>query len=212
MNIRWIGWLAIMAWGIMGCEAGTTTPLNSEEEAVSYGEILEEGALVGMTAAHNAARDKLDLPPLTWDPGLAAIADEWAEHLASTNGCVMEHRPSQEITLTDGAGGEIWATGNYVNGMFIGENLFWSAIFPPPDVIPLVDPAIVVEAWESEVVDYDYPTNSCAPGKMCGHYTQIVWESTERVGCAFRTCSEDGSQVWVCNYYPAGNIVGEKPY
>ena len=212
MDIRWIGWIAIMAWGIIGCDTGTPTPLNSKGEGFSYGEILEESALVGMTAAHNAARDKLGLPPLTWDPGLAAIADEWAEHLASTNGCVMEHRPSQELTFTDGAGGEIWATGNYVNGMFIGENLYWSAISPPPEVIPLVDPAVVVEAWESEVVDYDYSTNSCTPGKMCGHYTQIVWEDTERVGCAFRTCSADGSQVWVCNYYPAGNIVGEKPY
>ena len=124
----------------------------------------------------------------------------------------MEHRPSQEVTLSNEAGGETWATGNYVNGMFIGENLFWSAVFPPPEVITMVDPAVVVEAWESEVADYDYESNSCVPGKMCGHYTQIVWADTERVGCAFRTCSEDGSQVWVCNYYPAGNIVGEKPY
>lgn len=27
--------------------------------------------------------------------------------------------------------------------------------------------------WHSEVSDYDYNSNSCKPGKLCGHYTQV---------------------------------------
>ena len=45
---------------------------------------------------------------------------------------------------------------------------------------------------------------------MCGHYTQIVWETTQKVGCAKIQC--DGFDLWVCNYDPPGNWVGEKPY
>lgn len=44
-----------------------------------------------------------------------------------------------------------------------------------------------------------------------GHYTQIVWYNTRQVGCAKAEC-RDGKQLWVCQYYPAGNWVGEKAY
>ncbi|MBT3220365.1 MAG: hypothetical protein HN348_14865 [Proteobacteria bacterium] len=61
--------------------------------------------------------------------------------------------------------------------------------------------------WEQEY--YNYGTNGCSDG--CGHYTQLVWSSTERVGCAFDNCA-DGSEIWMCTYDPPGNVVGEKPY
>ena len=38
------------------------------------------------------------------------------------------------------------------------------------------------------------------------HYTQIVWPSTERVGCA--TASNRSNDYLVCRYLPAGNVVG----
>ncbi|MEM6522020.1 MAG: CAP domain-containing protein, partial [Cyanobacteria bacterium P01_C01_bin.70] len=41
----------------------------------------------------------------------------------------------------------------------------------------------VVAAWVAEKADYDYASNSCASGKVCGHYTQIVWRETTAVGC-----------------------------
>ncbi|GEN10836.1 Cysteine-rich secretory protein family protein [Myxococcus fulvus] len=78
----------------------------------------------------------------------------------------------------------------------------------------------VVEGWSSEASDYNYANNSCASGKACGHYTQVVWRNTKRVGCATVTCTENspfGSrfptwQYWVCNYAPPGNYTGQKPY
>ncbi len=77
----------------------------------------------------------------------------------------------------------------------------------------------VVQAWGSEGASYDYGGNSCASGKQCGHYTQIVWRDTRAVGCATQVC-EHGSpfpgvtrwEFWVCNYSPPGNYVGERPY
>lgn len=71
--------------------------------------------------------------------------------------------------------------------------------------------ADVVESWCSEIEDYDYDKNKCKPGKMCGHYTQVVWNTTTQVGCAsIQDC--DGNTLWVCQYNPPGNWVGKKPY
>lgn len=84
-----------------------------------------------------------------------------------------------------------------------GENLWWSTWDPTP--------AEVVQGWASEVADYDYDTNTCASGAVCGHYTQVVWADTEVVGCGKATCSS-GAVIWNCRYDPPGNWVGERPY
>ncbi|MEM9538662.1 MAG: pathogenesis-related family 1 protein [Cyanobacteria bacterium P01_E01_bin.42] len=73
-----------------------------------------------------------------------------------------------------------------------------------------LSPERVVDMWGNEVQDYNYNNNSCQPGKMCGHYTQVVWESTREVGCAM--ARNNNREVWVCNYDPPGNIIGRKPY
>lgn len=68
----------------------------------------------------------------------------------------------------------------------------------------------VVDSWGSEKQNYNYAENSCAEGEVCGHYTQIVWENTTEVGCGMVSC--DGWDIWVCQYLPAGNIIGQRPY
>lgn len=69
-------------------------------------------------------------------------------------------------------------------------------------------PRQVVAAWADEARNYDLRDNTCSG--VCGHYTQIVWRTTRTVGCAVA----DGAdrQVWVCEYDPAGNWVGYRPY
>lgn len=87
--------------------------------------------------------------------------------------------------------------------MKYGENIFWgSASFSAK---------AVVDSWAEERHDYDYDKNTCEVGAQCGHYTQIVWRKTTRVGCAKVRCS-NGNEIWVCVYDPAGNYEGEKPY
>ena len=81
-----------------------------------------------------------------------------------------------------------------------GENLF-AASAP-------VSPEHVVENWASERADYNHARNKCRG--ICGHYTQIVWADTKHIGCASARCGN--GVVWVCNYDPPGNFVGEKPY
>ncbi|XP_072980160.1 pathogenesis-related protein PR-1-like [Typha angustifolia] len=133
--------------------------------------------------AHNLVRAAhLELPFL-WDPNLEAHARWWAEKRRGD--CLLEHSFPK-------------------NGFELGENIFWGsgAGWRPRDA---------VGAWAGEEKDYSYDSNSCAPGRMCGHYTQIVWKSTRRVGCA-RVACDDGDVFMSCNYDPPGNCVGERPY
>jgi uncharacterized protein YkwD len=68
--------------------------------------------------------------------------------------------------------------------------------------------AEVVDAWASEVREYNYRANTCRG--MCGHYTQLVWQDTREVGCA--VAASGRREVWVCNYDPHGNWIGQRPY
>ncbi|KAK7388475.1 hypothetical protein VNO78_23291 [Psophocarpus tetragonolobus] len=90
------------------------------------------------------------------------------------------------------------------NGPY-GENIFWGSGTG-------WKPAQAVSAWVEERQWYNYWHNSCADGQMCGHYTQIVWSTTSKVGCASVVCSGGKGTFITCNYDPPGNYYGERPY
>jgi pathogenesis-related protein 1 len=64
-------------------------------------------------------------------------------------------------------------------------------------------------AWEAEKKDLDGPLTR-SNLKSVGHYTQMVWRETARVGCGEAACSKN--LIVVCNYDPPGNYLGRKPY
>jgi len=70
------------------------------------------------------------------------------------------------------------------------------------------NPMQVVSAWASEAANYNHATNGCTA--RCGHYTQVVWRSTRLVGCG--VARNANREVWVCDYAPHGNTIGEWPY
>ncbi|KAJ0031505.1 hypothetical protein Pint_14206 [Pistacia integerrima] len=90
------------------------------------------------------------------------------------------------------------------NGQY-GENIFWGS---GKDWTP----AQAVAAWLSEKSSYDYWSNSCLGGSECGHYTQIIWSRTRRIGCARVVCEDNQGVFITCNYDPPGNFIGERPY
>ncbi|KAG8059193.1 hypothetical protein GUJ93_ZPchr0002g25202 [Zizania palustris] len=85
-----------------------------------------------------------------------------------------------------------------------GENLFWGSGTG-------WSPAQAVGAWLAEQPQYNYWSNRCYGG-MCGHYTQIMWRASRRVGCAMVTCYNGRGTFITCNYDPPGNYVGMRPY
>eukprot|EP01018_Ginkgo_biloba_P006481 Gb_20955 [translate_table: standard] len=85
-----------------------------------------------------------------------------------------------------------------------GENIFWGKgrDFSAADA---------VGSWVNEKQYYDYSTNTCAAGQVCGHYTQVVWRNSVKLGCARVVCNDGGIFI-ICNYNPPGNFNGQKPF
>nr|BAV01273.1 PR-1b [Nepenthes alata] len=69
-----------------------------------------------------------------------------------------------------------------------------------------------VNLWVNEKAYYNYTSNSCIDGKECHHYTQVVWRNSTHLGCARVHCANNTGTFVICNYDPAGNIVGQYPY
>lgn len=143
----------------------------------------EPPELMGITAAHNAVRAEVGVPPLVWNNDLAALA---ATFIAD---CEFEHSSQNDRS-------------NKAGFQYIGENLYSSGGFQPTG-------QDVSDAWASEKADYNYADNSCSD--VCGHYTQQVWRSTTDLGCAIKACGTNQFIV-SCEYGPGGNYTGQKPY
>jgi len=153
-----------------------------------------QGRLEGILQAHNAVRANVDTDPspeaLLWSDELAEVAQKWAVHLQE-QGCDMRHSTSG-----------------------FGENLAWFWGNSPTA-------EAVVQAWASESLCYTYGRfmngdkceSECDSSGGCGHYTQLVWRETSLLGCGMAVCDTDVPQeIWVCNYDPPGNFIGEYPY
>lgn len=135
---------------------------------------------------HNKVRKDVGASPLQWSEELAIFAQAWADHLAS-QGCNMQHRPYS---------GE-WK-------QIYGENIYWGSN-------PKFSVLDASKKWYSEINDYTYGTLSKDNWSKTGHYTQMVWRTTTRVGMGIAKC-KDGGVIVVANYNPAGNTMGQKPY
>jgi pathogenesis-related protein 1 len=67
-----------------------------------------------------------------------------------------------------------------------------------------------VFSWAAEKKDYHGGVLTQSNWHPAGHYTQVVWRNTQQVGCGKSLCG--GNMILVCNYQPAGNMMGQKPY
>lgn len=62
------------------------------------------------------------------------------------------------------------------------------------------------QAWGDERLEYSWSD----PGfsEATGHFTQLVWKDTQQVGCGRTFCGSDHGWYVVCEYLPAGNVIG----
>lgn len=154
------------------------------------------GQLVERHNYYRSEENATDEYKLEWDDGLAARAQQWAEE------CNWAHGMTTDC-----------------DGNPIGQNLYFAA---GSNDFPQMNIDNIVKAWADEKIYYHLESKSCDAGKMCGHYTQVVWAETTKVGCGFAECAtmsqgDDPAKyknavLFACDYSPAGNYVGESPY
>jgi hypothetical protein len=140
-----------------------------------------------LLAAHNRERSAAGIPALAWDPLLSAEAASWGRELAASG--AFEHDP--DVDGDDPQGENLWAG---TPGAYAPEEM--------------------VGGWIEEKKHFRpgrFPDNS-ATGDFAdvGHYTQLMWRESDRVGCALAGGAEE--EVLVCRYRTAGNVVGERPF
>ena len=139
-------------------------------------------------AAHNRERTGAGIAPLAWDSRLAKSAAQWGGRLARLGD--LQHYPDDPRD-PDPEGENLWLG---TRGHFSPEEM--------------------VGSWIEEKRHFRpgrFPANS-RTGSVddIGHYTQLMWRSTDRVGCALVRSSD--YDVLVCRYLEGGNVIGEQPF
>merc|ERR1712187_577749 len=121
---------------------------------------------------HNMYRCMHGVNALTWDPAIAANAQQYA----TSTGGTMRH---SSYTSRQGVG-----------GFNVGENLASG-----------VTDAGAVDMWYNEI---QHTSGGLVSefGINTGHYTQVVWRDTSRLGCGIQ------GTLLVCQYGEGGNMAG----
>ncbi|XP_067007550.1 cysteine-rich secretory protein 3 [Anabrus simplex] len=144
---------------------------------------------------HNFFRTQVSPPAanmlrMSWHKGAARAAQSWAERC---------------LRLThDGA------EGRWVNNFgSCGQNIFIST-----QQVPWF---FAIRMWNEEKNNFTYGSHH-NDLYVIGHYSQMVWDATHKVGCGFTKCDGGGRHEsyysYVCNYCPIGNYMERlgRPY
>ena len=140
-----------------------------------------------MLALHNAVRSAAGVAPLSWDPALSDAAGAYAMQLALTNS--FQHSTPDARGAT---GENLWMG---THGAYSYDAMVRGWVSEQRNFVPGLFPRVSRSGnWED-----------------VGHYTQMVWPTTTRVGCA--VSSNARADFLVCRYSPAGNVNGRPvPY
>lgn len=140
---------------------------------------------------HNVARDATGASPslahLVWDDNLASLSLTWSQHLANDIG-FLQH-----------------STDEY------GENLESQQDTAGDETLG----AKATQLWYNEKEEYlkeGSPKIGGGNFEMYGHYTQMVWRGTKKVGCASYAKVGTNNYFTTCKYSPAGNVMGGSPF
>lgn len=140
--------------------------------------------------AHNDARAELGVPPLSYSKKLANDAENYAIKLAKLDEGLNHSKSNRD-----------------------GENLYMSYGHNGYEITysdhPFNDATL---SWYEEKQDYSYSRIGDEPNfGAIGHYTQMIWKTTTRVGFGYAR-SKAGNAYVVARYASAGNIKGDYPY
>ena len=161
-----------------------------------------DGTVVDSTGSMYATASNMN--ELFWDPALAAVADAYAEELASSCGSLSHNSGRHD----DFYSYEDLATFGYPTNIYLGENVAvtWStsATARMSRYTDRLD-----DMWE-EYSLWQYQAYSSGSINGAGHFTQLAWSDTRYVGCGVGTKCYDGSYYkyfLVCNYWVCKRVV-----
>jgi hypothetical protein len=179
---------------LVGCVSPTGTPTNFTAQRVTPRPVFRpqpqpqpqlevlSSIAARLLAAHNRERAAVGVPPMRWDPVLAAAAAAYGPQIAAIGR--LEHsprasRPGQRENLWMGPRGRY-------------------------------SPEQMVDSWAEEKAQFRrgiFPNVSTTGNWLdVSHYTQMIWSTTTSVGCAVHQ-----SGTWdylICRYSPPGNVDG----
>jgi pathogenesis-related protein 1 len=213
--MRRLAAFGLLAVSIAGCEIGTGvgvgTPVGSGGGSGSSGSgggpggggtgamtnPLSQDLINAFVDTHNQARSgplnpppSPALPPVSWDAILADAVYNYAIRCQGTMG-LLSHNANRS--------GDYQALGG---SGYVGENIYGST--------GTSTPAGAMMLWMAEADDYDYASGNIG---SAGHYTQVVWRASVRIGCAIVDCPAlTYHNTVICDYAPGGNITGQRPY
>ncbi|XP_011702702.1 PREDICTED: venom allergen 3-like [Wasmannia auropunctata] len=174
------------------CGQGSTFGLSKvqKDEIVSTHNRLRQKVASGQETrgAPGPQPAAVSMPDLTWDDEIATIAQRWA------NQCNFDHDKCRDVDRFQ-----------------VGQNI---AEYSTTGKLPSLS-KMIKNQWYDEVDKFN--GNKMGPYKFdmdTGHYSQMVWADTTKIGCGLAKYKEG---VWnvhylVCNYGPSGNFPGREVY
>ncbi|MEO5774251.1 MAG: CAP domain-containing protein [Sphingomicrobium sp.] len=139
-----------------------------------------------MLLVHNRERAMVGVPPMRWDPELARSAAAYGPALAAAGRLIHSPRairPGQRENLA----------------------MIQHGLMPPEQL---------AQTWIAEkrlFVRGVYPNVSRTGSWLdVSHYSQMVWRTTDRLGCAFYVTAR--WDYLICRYSPPGNADGKPVY
>ncbi|CAF0861552.1 unnamed protein product [Rotaria sp. Silwood1] len=157
-------------------------PRKHEHHQAKSRKITYSKFVSNMVQLHNYYRARHSASPLTISQRLNYIAQKYAEYLAATS--KFEH------------------SGNRFENESLGENLYMQWI--SHGKVP-VSAREATKSWYDEIELYSFKRPYYS--EETGHFTQMVWKSTQKIGIGVALSADEREVYIVANYYPAGNII-----
>lgn len=230
---------ALLVFTLLATLSASATPADPKPTSGLQGEFFVETRTDGEVTAtvltstdkdaflktHNDARKALGLPPLEWSEDIARYSLQWIKHnhpacfdaAVADKPIPMRHRPHDgEFKQRYGENLAWWMSTGNIDSRANKAVTLWLSEKADFDKLNQKKPYVVGD----EQLKTAAPSSTAlasAPERqppVVGHYTQIVWRTTTKVGAARWTFkSKDKTIVFiVANYDPPGNYLGQKPY
>ena len=148
-----------------------------------------------MLAHHNQLRARHCASALQLDDGLNKVAQDYADSLAAQN--KFEHSKS-------GYGENLYMMSSWQSLASLNGN--------HRPLLSLLLPmvflgSIPTQSWYDEIKDYDF--NKPGFSMAVGHFTQVVWKGSQRLGVGIGFANNGNKAVVVANYDRPGNYLSQ---